>query len=128
MASVTLEDLWLHEAADNTVSITAIVTSLDEAANVAGEVRRYANGRLRAVSRTGLARTLDVGLELADRDNVDQLRTWVEDHTLLMLRDPLGRILWGRIFGLSVSEIAGADVAFADASFTFNEVSYDESV
>lgn len=128
MASVTLDDLYLHEATDNSVYITAILTGEREQASKPGQVRRYANGRLRSVSSSASPTELSVELRLADRSDVDQVRTWMQAHTLLLYREPRGRRLWGVLFDLTVEEVPGASEDFADVSFTFHQVSYEEAV
>lgn len=128
MASVTLEDLFLHEADDNSIFITAVLTGEHERTSKPGEVRRYAGGRLRSVTRAGSSQTLDVELRLADRADVDQLRAWVETGTQLMYREPLGRKLWGAVFGLDVKELPGVGGDVADVSFTFEQTSFTEAV
>lgn len=128
MATVTLEDLWLHEANDNTVYLTALLTGERETTSKSGEVRRYAGGRLRSVVRAGSSQTLEVELRLADRADVDQLRDWVEAGTQLMYREPRGRKLWGAIFDLDVTERPGVADDVADVQFTFRQTSFTEAV
>lgn len=126
MASVTLDALYLHEANDNATFVTADLTGESETMSKDGQVRRYAGGRLRSITRAGSFQELDVELELADRADVDTIRGWAEDGTLLLYREPRGRKLWGVLYELNVDE-RPASSDFADASFTFRQVTYDES-
>lgn len=128
MASVTLDDLWLHDAANLSSSIAGALTGEDESTSKPGEVRRYANGRLRSITGAGSSVELRLQMDLADRADVDVLRGWVKTGTKLLLREPKGRLLWGVVFALDVTEVAGASDDFADASFTFRQVTVDEAV
>lgn len=124
MASVTLTRLWLHDAADLSDFITVRTAELGEVPAVHGEVRRYANGNLRAVRRAGTARQVRVRLRPSVRSDVDQIAAWTGRR--LMLRDSRGRKLWGVYWDPQVTEVPGVDRA--DVSFTFEQVTYNESV
>ena len=128
MASVALDELWLHEAASNSTYITSVLSTLRETTAKPGAVRMYAGGNSRSVTSAGFSREFQVELRLADRADVDQLRRWVEAGTLLLLREPLGRRLWGVSYDLGVNELPGTSGDFADVSFTFRRTSYSEAV
>lgn len=121
MASVTLEDAWFHLASDLATSTTAALTGASESAARPVEVRRYANGRLRQVTRPGVQQTLTVGLELVSRTTIDLLRSWIG--LLIVYRDPLGRLVYGVFGDLSVEEVSGADGTYANAALTIQQVS-----
>lgn len=128
MASVTLDNVHMHPVDDPDSQITAVLTSERESSNRAGTTRMYAGGRRRSVTRPGLTVDLDIGLQFLARATVNTLRDWVENEQLLVLREPRGRVLFGNVFGLQITEIAGTDEGFADVTFTFSKVTYDESV
>ncbi len=128
MASVELDTVHIHDLADPSGQLTELLTSLRESSNRAAAARTYAGGRRRSVSRPGLSTDLDVGLAQLPRTSVNTLRDWAEAGTLLCLRDPRGRVSFGHAFGIQVTEVPGADEGFADVTFTFNQITYDQAV
>ena len=128
MATVTLDDLYLHDASDPSSYVVVSLSGEREQSTKPGEVRRRAGGRLQAVVRDGSFQALDVTAELAGRSDIDQLRSWHEAGTVLLYREPRGRKLWGVVLGLDVSEIAGVGADVADVSFTFLQVTFSEAV
>lgn len=125
MASVTLTDLWLHSAADHSDFVRLAQNAEAEVYDQPVEVRRYANGRLRSVTRPGTQQTLTFTLPLVSRSDYDELLSRVG--SLQLLRDQRGRILWGII-----GEVDGDEDIFADrvqsVSFTFRQVTHSEVV
>ena len=128
MASVTLTEAWIHLASDLSQSVTADLTGEGETVAPAVEVRRYASGRLRGISRAGASYSFSVRLEKAERADANTLRGWVEDGEELMFRDPLARKHWGVVTDMAIDEIAGTDGTFVDISITFLRVSHTEVV
>ena len=124
MASVALTDLWLHDASDLSDSVTLWLADEKASVSQAGAVRRYANGRLRAVTRVGQRESVQVTVHLSDRTQLDQLRDWCG--SLLMLRDKRGRKLWGSYFDLDVTELVPS--TFVSVAFTFHQTTYSEAV
>lgn len=124
MASVALRDLWLHNANDLSDSITLWLADESALVYVLGEVRRYANGRRRTVTRVGQSESVRVTVHISDRTQYDQLKDWCG--SLLMLRDKRGRKLWGSYFDLDVTELVPS--TFLAVAFTFEAATYDEAV
>lgn len=127
MASVNLDFLYLHRADDESIFL-----ALDLAEEVAtpqkqGEVRRLASGRRRAVLRPGSDHPVDISLDLVSRADRETLVDWIETGTLLILREPRGRVLWGHIFEAPVEESALTEDALS-ISFTFQPITHSEEV
>lgn len=126
MTTVTLEQLWVHDANNEATYKTAWLSSLDESPSITGGPRTMASGAVRHFSRTGTVVSLSVSLELVARTTVDQLREWIG--TVVMLREPRGRKLWGTFDALTVSEVPGADTDTVNVSFTFQQTTHTEVV
>lgn len=124
MASVDLDRAWLHRTDDLSVYVSAFSADWNDVETVAGEVRTYAGGRMRIVSRPRRQQTLSVTLRYVPLADIDTLRDWAGD--VLMLRDKRGRKLYGTFFTSTVKDLKG--VAYADVEFTFSQVTYIEAV
>lgn len=125
MATVTLTSLWLHTASDLSDYLLLGQNAETEVYAQPTEVRRYAGGRLRAVTRTGAGRTLQItlpGVEPATYESLKE-RVGVEQ----MLRDQRGRKLWGVIGEVTADEELG-HARLESISFTFLEVTDSEEV
>jgi hypothetical protein len=102
-ASVTLKTVWLNLASDLTQSQSfPQLSALNIATTQPGEVRTYANGRLRLVTRAGLARAISLTLPECDRDQI----AWLENNVgkLMLVRDDRGRKIWATYFTMPVDE------------------------
>ena len=121
MATVTLEDLWLHDDSDHTSYVQLPASELVEDSSVPVQVGRYAAGTLRAVVGSGQARKMDVTVGLVSRTDVDTVRGWAGQK--LMVRDPLGRVWWAVHDGVKVTErpLPSVGTVF-ELSFTLREV------
>lgn len=126
MTTVTLEDAWFNLASDLSQSISMILTGESDMTARPVETRRYANGRVRAVTRPGVKKQINLNFELADRDDMHQLEDWVGETVLY--RDPRGRRLWGVFAAVDEAEIPGADTDTVNVNLTLQEVTYDETV
>ena len=126
MTSVTLTDAWFNLAADLTQSITMELTGESDMTGRPVQVRRYANGRVRAFTRPGVKKQLNLNFELADRDDMHTLEDWVGKTVLY--RDTRGRRLWGVFEAVDEAEIPGAGDDVVNVNLTLLEVSYDEAV
>lgn len=120
MASVTLEQAWFHDAEDLSTYVAADLNAASEQAERVGEVRRYANGRLRLITGPARPGVLDVQLEYCSRVVVDQLRAWIGKR--LFYRDPRGRTEFGTFMQLSVDEIPGVGDDVANVSLGFQKL------
>lgn len=125
MATVLLETLWLNDAADLTDSMTfPSMKALGASPQTPGEVRLYANGRLRAVNRSGRQQQLAVQLPACSREQV----TWIEGHAgrLLLVRDDRSRKFYGTYYNPSIDEHGYDDNA--DVSLSLVEITHSEAV
>lgn len=125
MASVSLSELWVHEAANLAVSVTTYgFAQEDESRSSPGQVRTYAGGRRRLVTMPGVATSLQVTFPVCSRVTVAWLRARVG--TTVLLRDPYGRVEWGVYLSLDVSE-KGSGIE-PDASFTLESITGSAAV
>lgn len=126
MPAVTLDRLWLHKADDLDTYLRFFTgPGRDDTRGTAGEVRVYAQGRRRIITRTGSAQALTATLRQVTSAELTTLEGWRGD--LLMLRDHRGRLLFGTFFDMAVTDYAdrsGFDVAltFQQATTTLPEV------
>ena len=115
MATLTLTAAWV-----NLVSTGAAVSgrTLDgRTVTYAhdGEVRTYAGGRQRAITREGEHGTYVMTLRLLARADVDTLRSWVGQ--VVQIRDNQGRLLVGTYFTTGEVEHKGSP-GFFDVPLT----------
>lgn len=127
MASVTLDELWIHQVADLTQFVRVYMGSLNEESGVTGEVRRYANGVTRAITTLGTTRRVRVELPYVARADYETLESWVAQP--VMVRDPLGRKVFGMFFAVSADEQPIGDIStILRAGFDLSELSLSEEV
>lgn len=126
MTSVTVEDAWFNLASDLSQSVTMVLTGESDMTARPVDVRRYAGGRTRSVTRPGVKKQLNLAFELAARDDMHTLEDWIGKTVLY--RDPRGRRLWGVFGAVDESEIPGASGDVVNVNVTFQETTFDESV
>lgn len=124
VASTVFGKLFVHDAADLDTWVRLRLRAFNEVSEKEGEVRAYAGGRRRAVSRVGDLRTFKIDIGRATRADVDQLREWTG--TTVLVRDPRGRLVWGVYWAVEIEEWRSADVA--DVTLQVKEVTYSEAV
>lgn len=125
MALVSLDAVVLAPVDDLSSQVALEVTSLQERAAKSGEVRTYAGGRRRSVTKAGSQRSVTMGLEvIRDRPLLDRLASW--QGQVLLLRDPRGRKVYGVYYDVDISENVTAD--FAQVTLTLQEITYPEYV
>lgn len=125
MASITLRTLWLTSTSDLSDSLSfPMLAKLTVTPAKPGETRRYANGRIRMVTRAGRAQSAAVTLPACDREQVQ----WLDEHTgqVLLVRSKDGRKFYGAYFDLTLDEHGYEDAA--DVALTLDEVTVDEAV
>lgn len=127
MAVAILSDLWIHLASGLSTFVRVYMGSLSEESGISGEVRRYANGVFRSVSAAGVVRSVEVELPYLDRVDLGILESWVGQP--VMVRDPLGRKIFGTFFMVESSELPiGAVGTVSGVSFTLFALSLSEEV
>lgn len=109
MATVTLSDLWVHDASNLNSYVKVYMGSLAETSARAGEVRAYANGVFRSITAGAQARSYSVELPYLSRVDLVTLQAWIGSP--VMVRDPLGRKVFGTYFSVDASETPIGDVA-----------------
>lgn len=122
MASVTLTDAWFHLADDPAQFVVMVLTGESDMTRRPTEVRRYAGGRVRAVTRRGRTKRLNLNFELAERADLEQLEEWIGE--VVMFRDPLGRLVFGVYGAVEGGEIPGTDGTVLKVNLTLDEVTY----
>lgn len=118
--AVDLDRIWIHDAVDPTSFVVAYSDRPDDTRDHAGDVRVYANGRLRTITRAVRRQTISITLVDVTTEEVDLLDSWMG--ALTMYRDPRGRLLFGSYFSLDVTEYK--DGSGFSASFTIAEVTH----
>lgn len=118
MATVTLDRLWLHTASDLSTYRRFFTSGRSDDRSITGDVRTYANGRLRIVSRVGAKQQLGVTLEQVTDADLVTLESW--RGVLLYLRDHRGRTLFGTYFSMKVDDYL--DRSGYAVSVTFQQV------
>lgn len=109
MASVSLETVWLNLASDLSKSVQLEVSSLNDDEGITGEVRVYAGGRTRSVSRAGSRRQIRVSFDVLDnRPQLATLRSWVG--LTVLFRDPFGRKVYAVFYSVPAVERIPVDM------------------
>ena len=125
MATLTLTSLYVHDATDLTDYV-----ELGQSSEVVGssqpvEQRRMAGGRLRAVSRPGVSRTVQLTCRGVTRTAYNDLVARIG--STVLVRDQRGLQLWGVIADVSASEFYARDL-LEQVSFSVTEVTWSEVV
>ena len=126
MTSIAIDAAWFNLAADLTQSITMRLTGESDMTSRPVEVRRYAGGRVRAVTRPGTTKELSLSFEHADRSDMHQLEDWIG--STVLYRDPRGRRLWGVFGAVDEGELPGVGEDTVNVNLTFTQTTFDESV
>lgn len=125
MAVVNLDTVLLAAQSDLSVLLELEVSSLDEQDAQPGQVRTYANGRRRSVTRAGISRTINLTFDVvADRASLDLLRSWRGQ--VVLFRDPRGRKVWGVFYEIEIDENVAVDIA--EVSLSLTELTVSEAV
>jgi hypothetical protein len=128
MTSITVvfKDAWLTDMTDTSVSIHASFPDRSKTASTGGAVREYAGGRRRIISNARKAATFPLVLQLLDDADLEQLIAW-QDHVVL-LRDPVGRRIFGAYSSVDVDDIFCSDGTLHNVTLTLVEVDFVEGV
>lgn len=123
MASLHLPTLVLTDVVDLADSMAfPLMTALSFPTAARGEIRTYAGGRQRSVSRQGRLRRAVATLPNCTRAQI----AWLEDHLdrLVLARDDRGHKLFGKYFDLDPAEHRYN--IEADAQITIGEITFSE--
>jgi len=126
VTSIAIDAAWFNLASDLTQSITMVLTGESDMTSRPVEVRRYAGGRVRSVTRPGTTKLLSLSFELADRADMYQLEDWLG--STVLYRDPRGRRLWGVFAAVDEGELPGVGEDTVNVNLTFTQTTFDESV
>ena len=124
MASVALDTVFLSLASDLTQSVQLDVPAVDDDEQGSGDVRTYAGGRQRSISRAGVRRTLPLEPDWLTREQVATLRSW--RGLTVLYRDPTGRKFYAVYHALRCSPYILNDME--RASFVLTEITFSEAV
>lgn len=130
MAEVALPNAFIHLASDESQWVEASTDGEGVTPYIEGEVRTYAGGRRRMVRTPGAMKTMGFTFDHLDRDDVLQLEAWAGQE--VMVRDEVGRKVWGVYFAAPATETPGAvdddGEAAASVSITLEVVTHSEIV
>ena len=126
MTSIVVDAAWFNLASDLSQSITMVLTGESDMTSRPVDVRRYAGGRVRSVTRPGTTKQLSLSFELADRADMYQLEDWIG--TTVLYRDPRGRRLWGVFAAVDEGELPGVGADTVNVNLTFTQTTFDEAV
>ena len=119
MVTVTLNELWLHDADDHADHVRVPYASMDVSEARQGEVRTYAGGRRRLITGPAKPRTASVTAQNIDRAIADEIVS--RRGSVQMVRDGRGRVLFGTFFEVSLDETPGRK-EMVSVGFTVHEV------
>lgn len=122
--NVVIANVWITDVA-TMVSINAATPARDMDAALSGRVGIYAGGRRRVITAEGDVINHPLALNWVTGPDTTTLMSW-RGHVLL-LRDALGRRVFGTILAMSHSAVSQGSEYWNNVSFTFQELDYDES-
>lgn len=124
--SIDLVDLWIAPVGDLDDTANIRVRTESDTVTTETEIRRYAGGRDRIVTRPGQSRRLQftaVNLDRADYNTlVDRLGT------LQLFREPRGRRVYGTMVGVSGDEWRARETTLGSVTITVDSSTYSEVV
>lgn len=126
MAVVTLTRTWINLAADPSQFVTVDRLAGSQGGRtrtVTGEVRTYANGRLRVVTQAGRPGTIPVTFRTRDQADIDQV--WAMAGQPVLVRDPRGRAEYGVYFDVPETDVARGLI---EVALTLSRVTFSEEV
>lgn len=124
-ALITFGFTWLTNPTSNT-SVVAANPVRAGAAQLDGQFRTYAGGRVRVITTPGDARTYQVVMQSLTDANLLLLDSWRGQ--VILLRDASGWRKWGSYLDLKWVDAPGPGGMIHDATLTFTEVTYLEAV
>jgi hypothetical protein len=126
MASIAFEGCFLAPVSDLS-DTTYLAAALGVAGQNSkrGEIRMYAGGRTRLVTRPGTVESVNVTVKNTTQANRAAIEALVGE--LILYRDGRGRKIYGAIFNVSATELTGSQ-ELCDLSFTVTSVTHSEEV
>lgn len=124
MASVNFCELILNDAAELSDQMAfPTMNAWSVAIDTPGEVRQYANGTTRLISRAGTKRTARARLPLITRDQI----AWLEAHArrMVLVRDGQGRAFYAAYLSPSFDETGYNGEAVTE--IVLSELTYSSS-
>lgn len=124
MASVSLSTVWLTDASTPSSSVQVTATAITDSPAVNGQVRVYANGRLRSITTAGTPRQIGLTIILA----APTVISWLEARIgqTVLVRDPFGLKRYGVFYGWDRSQAPYG--AYSDLPVKLYEVTFSEGV
>ena len=126
MALVVLSKIWFHNGDNYADSIQIDASWLKEDSTGRGEVRWYANGRLRAFSRPGIKHNLAISISPCPRASKEWLESFIEK--IVMYRYQSGRKYYGLYHSMDIVEAAIDANWVGRIAFKFLEIEKVEGV
>lgn len=126
MATITLTDLWVHRFSDlSDFQRFPIFGGFSSPFHRPGEVQTMANGRRRPITWSGAARTADLPLPAAEREQA----AWLDDLAgqVVMVRTPgrpVGMLFYAVYYTVQLAERDGDELV--DLVLPLEEVSRPE--
>lgn len=126
MTAVTLENVWVNDAADPSQWVTVPAVSMPDAWDTGADVRTYAGGRQRLVKSEGTATSIQIGLQLVDAPTLAWLQPRIAAASPVIVRDPFGLRRCGVLTKPTITPYSFG--AVYDVTVTLLGVSYPEGV
>lgn len=126
MTTLTLTELVAAPVSDLTDTIWLNVRTEDDSVSRPAQVRRYAGGRDRIISRPGTTQLLTFTALNVDRDTYLRLSDLVGQ--LALFREPRGRAVYGVMQSVSGQEWQARETTLGSVSFTVQSVTHSEIV
>lgn len=118
--TLSLGRLWLNSVDNPADLMSFAISSFTPSKEIGGEVRDYANGRLRLVRRARVSRARQANVRRPTTLQLD----WLDDHAgeLVTVRDPDGGKFVGTYLALSYERpTEGADMTLSLTQVTSSE-------
>lgn len=123
---LTIEDVWLTDVADPSVSVRAASPERSSEVELDGEVRFYAGGRRRVITSARDTAKYPLTLQWLTDAQVATLTGW--RGRVLLLRDAFGRRVFGSYLALDVKDVYVDGGRASIVSLTFTELTYSDAV
>jgi hypothetical protein len=122
---VVFPNLWITDVA-TLVSVNVATPTRIASADLSGSVHFYAGGRRRVITTPGDTVTYPLTLQWVSDPDTLQLMAW--RGRVLLMRDTLGRRVFGTYLQVDQSDVSRGAEFWHDVTITFTELDYDEGV